>query len=587
MMVNKRLITSINKSKKYIFFGVILNILSLILNIFIVFTMCYMIINTYISQINTQKVASGCLIITIALVLRFFTRKYSILISAKSSTEVRNQLRVKIFDKLVRLGINYNKKISTSEIVQISVEGIEQLEIYFSKYLPQLFYSLLAPVILFILFSFISFKVAIVLLLCVPLIPLSIIAVQKIAKKLLNKYWGIYVNLGDSFLENLEGLTTLKIFKADEAKNVEMNQHAEHFRKITMKVLIMQLNSITIMDLISFGGAAIGMVLSLIEFSRGNIDLLGTMFIILLCSEFFVPLRLLGSFFHIAMNGMAASDKIFNLLDTKVNDKKDININSNNLDINIENLYFSYDRKNQILKDINMNIKDGQFVSIVGESGSGKSTISKLILGYYDDYKGKLLYNNNQVNQILPQSLMESITVVSYNSYVFKGSIRENLLMGNQNATDEILYDTLKKVNLYSFVISKGEGLDFLLEESGNNFSGGQKQRLCLARALLKNSKIYIFDEATSNIDAESEDDIIKAIVNLKGEKTVILISHRLKNVIHSDKIFVLNNGELVEQGNHVELVNKNGQYNRLYSTQIDMENILNIGGEVNEKSRV
>lgn len=587
MMLNKRLIASIDNSKKYIFLGVTLNLLSLLLNIAIIFTMCLMIVNTYLNRINQIQIIIFSSIILIALILRFFTKKYSILVSAKSSSQVRNQLRIQIFEKLIKLGINYNKKISTSEIVQVSVEGIEQLEIYFSKYLPQLFYSLLTPIILFILFSFISFKVAIVLLLCVPLIPLSIIAVQKIAKKLLNKYWGIYVNLGDNFLENLEGLTTLKIFKADELKNIQMNEQSERFRKITMKVLIMQLNSITIMDIISFGGAAVGMVLALIEFKNGNISLFGTFFIILLCSEFFVPLRLLGSFFHIAMNGMAASDKIFNLLDTEINNKKKIIINSDNINIKLEKLYFSYDEKKEVLRNINIEIKDGDFVSIVGESGSGKSTISKLILGYYDDYKGKLLYNDNQINKINPKSLMDNVTIVSYNSYVFKGTIRENLLMGNQDANDETMYQILKKVNLYSFVISKEQGLDFIIDQDGNNLSGGQKQRLCLARALLKDSKIYIFDEATSNIDAESEDYIIKTIMKLKGNKTVILISHRLKNVVSSDKIFVLNNGELVEQGNHKSLISQNGYYGKLYKTQVDMENVLMSGGEIYEKQRI
>ena len=294
MMINKRLIGLVNDSKKYIKYIVIFNWISLIANIISIFFIANLLEKVFNKNFSTNNIMITAVVVLIAIIIRIICNIFASKMSYYSSVNVKRVLREKIYNKLTKLGPSYTEKVSTSEVVQVSVEGIEQLDIYFSKYLPQLFYSLLAPLTLFIILSFVNFKSALVLLICVPLIPVSIIAVQKFAKKLLNKYWGIYTNLGDSFLENLQGLTTLKIYKADEKKSEKMDEEAETFRKVTMRVLTMQLNSISIMDLVAFGGAALGIIISISEFKRGNINFAGTFAIIMLSSEFFIPLRLLG-----------------------------------------------------------------------------------------------------------------------------------------------------------------------------------------------------------------------------------------------------------------------------------------------------
>ena len=509
-----------------------------------------------------------------ALAVRFVSDRLASMASYRASVDVKRVLREKIFDKLLRLGSSYNEQIATSQVVQLATEGVEQLETYFGKYIPQLFYSLLAPVTLFAVLAFVSVKAAAVLLICVPLIPVSIVAVQKFAKKLLNKYWGIYTELGDSFLENLQGLTTLKIYKADEMKAGQMDEEAQRFRNVTMKVLTMQLNSTSVMDIMAYGGAATGMVVAVSEYYTGNIDAAGAVMIVFLAAEFFLPLRLLGSFFHIAMNGMAASDRIFELLDMHEDDNSEtavINGADEGIEIDISNLSFSYDGERNVLENISFELKNGSFVSLVGESGCGKSTIAGILMKRVTGWKGSVTVNGQDIRNISDIDIMKNITLVSHDSYLFKGTVRDNLMMGSPMASDDMMTAALKRVNLADFVESEG-GLDMQLNERASNLSGGQKQRLAMARALLKDSGVYIFDEATSNIDIESEEMIMSVIRELAKTKSVLLISHRLANVVNSDDIYMLKDGVIVESGTHDELIANKKAYADMYENQMKLE---------------
>lgn len=576
-MVNKRLLSLSKESKKYVYLTVLMNWISIICNIGIVLFVGNIIDKLFNNDLNFN-IVSYSLYIGSLIIIRFLCNYMSGIFSYHSSANVRTSIRESIYKKLLKLGVNYNDTISTSSIVQISVDGVEALEIYFGRYLPQLFYSLLAPLTLFVVIAQISFKAAIVLLICVPLIPISIIAVMKFAKKLLSKYWGIYTNLGDSFLENLQGLTTLKIFDLDEEKNQEMNKEAANFRSITMKVLSMQLNSITIMDLIAFGGAAIGILIAVMELNNGNITIGSAVIIVLLSSEFFIPMRLLGSFFHVAMNGLAAADKIFYLLDTTIEEEEKLSYKDKekleNISISIRNVDFSYDNERKVLKNVNIDVKNKSMVALVGESGCGKSTITNLLLKLNKVNEGEILLNGINLNNIPFNELRKKVSFISHSSYIFNSTIEENLRMGNESATEEELYNSLKKANLYNFVMGLDKKLQTPVGENGSFLSGGQKQRLALARMILTNAQVYIFDEATSNIDVESEDSILETIYDLAQEKTVIVISHRLANIKNADKIYVLEKGHIVESGNHEELMKNHSVYEKLYTNQEKLEDI-------------
>ncbi len=572
-MINKRLINLVRDSKIWIFLTVLMKWLSLIFNIITVFAITNCIQYTYSNGFNLNKILITLLTLIGTLIMRFICNYMSVKFSSRCSQTAKISLRDTVYKKLLDLGVGYNEMASTSEATQIAIDGIEQLELYFGKYLPQFFYSLLAPLTLFIVIRFINLKAALVLLICVPLIPISIVAVMRRAKKTLSDYWGIYVNLGDTFLENLRGLTTLKIYDRDEEKNEEMNLEAERFRKITMKVLSMQLNSIVIMDLIAFGGSAIGIIISLKQLALGNISMSGALSIMLLSSEFFIPLRLLGSFFYVAMNGIAASEKIFKIIDTPIPQYETKEIEDfNNINIEFKNVSFSYEEDRKILDHVNLNIKNGQVTALVGPSGCGKSTISNIIMGFYKNYEGEILLNNNELRSIDENQLRKKINLVTHDSYSFTGTFEENLKMGKPDATEDEMYEVLEKVNLYDFVMSKG--LKSEIKEAGANLSGGQKQRLALARALLYDSEIYIFDEATSNIDVESENNIMNVIHELAKEKSVLLISHRLYNVRQADTIYVLSKGQVQEYGNHEELMNKKEMYFELVNEQNQLEKI-------------
>ena len=576
-MVNKRLLSLCEDSKKWVGMTVLMNWISIICNIAIVVYIGNVVDKLYNNDFNINMLGSAIFIIAM-LGIRFVCNFLSTKFSSKSSTEVRKGLRSKIYQKLLDLGVNYKDTISTSSTVQISVDGVEALEIYFGRYLPQLFYSLLAPLTLFVVVAPISFKAAVVLLICVPLIPVSIIAVMKFAKKLLGKYWGIYTNLGDSFLENLHGLTTLKIYDLDAEKNEEMNKEAENFRNITMKVLSMQLNSINIMDLIAFGGSALGIIIAISQYSQGNITIGQVLIIILLSSEFFIPLRLLGSYFHVAMNGMAASDKIFNLLDTEIEKIENLTKEEMNLlkDINIEikNVDFSYNKERKVLKNVNVTIPKGKMIALVGESGCGKSTITNLLLKQEKVDSGEITLNGINLNYIPFEVLTKKVGFINHSAYIFNGTIEDNLRMGKFDANEREINEALKKANLYDFVQSLPEKLKTNVGEGGSLLSGGQKQRLALARTIITNPEIYIFDEATSNIDVESEEKIWRPIYELSENKTVIVISHRLANVKNADNIYVLDKGNIVESGSHKDLMMYNGKYAQLVNHQISLESI-------------
>lgn len=568
-MIKTKLIKLLADSKKYIAYNIFWQWAALISQIIIVYIIANIIakLPAHLNYMDVVKLLA-------ALAVRFVSDRLASMASYRASVDVKRVLREKIFDKLLRLGSSYNEQIATSQVVQLATEGVEQLETYFGKYIPQLFYSLLAPVTLFAVLAFVSVKAAAVLLICVPLIPVSIVAVQKFAKKLLNKYWGIYTELGDSFLENLQGLTTLKIYKADEMKAGQMDEEAQRFRNVTMKVLTMQLNSTSVMDIMAYGGAATGMVVAVSEYYTGNIDAAGAVMIVFLAAEFFLPLRLLGSFFHIAMNGMAASDRIFELLDMHEDDNSEtavINGADEGIEIDISNLSFSYDGERNVLENISFELKNGSFVSLVGESGCGKSTIAGILMKRVTGWNGSVTVNGQDIRNISDIDIMKNITLVSHDSYLFKGTVRDNLMMGSPMASDDMMTAALKRVNLADFVESEG-GLDMQLNERASNLSGGQKQRLAMARALLKDSGVYIFDEATSNIDIESEEMIMSVIRELAKTKSVLLISHRLANVVNSDDIYMLKDGVIVESGTHDELTANKKAYAGMYENQMKLE---------------
>ena len=586
-MIKKRLVGLLSHAKKYIGFQVFWQWLALLAQMTAVFYIAGLLEKTLYGTADSAVALQTIVVLAVCVAVRFVCERQAAAASYKASVDVKKILRQRIYDKMLRLGPAYREQVSTSEVMQVSTEGVEQLETYFGRYLPQLFYSLLAPVTLFVVLCRVSMKASVVLLICVPLIPLSIVAVQKIAKKLLNKYWSIYTGLGDSFLENLQGLTTLKIYQADDMKAVEMDEEAQAFRRITMKVLTMQLNSTSVMDIVAYGGAAVGMIVAVSEFLAGRLDFAGCVTIVLLASEFFIPLRLLGSFFHIAMNGMAASDKIFTILDLPEPEAGSVEISpEGGIAVKFEDVHFFYEEDREILKGVSFEIPAGSFVALAGESGCGKSTIAGILSGKNRGFSGKVTIGGIPIEDIAEKSLMKNVTLVRHNSYLFKGTVEENLKMAKSDATEAEMRAVLGRMNLMAFLDTQ-DGLQTQLQEQAGNLSGGQKQRLGLARALLHDSPVYIFDEATSNIDIESEEMIMEVIRELAKTKTVILISHRLANVVEADRIYMMKNGEFAEQGVHDELMKLDGYYAQLFESQRVLEEYSKDGSEGNAKAEV
>ena len=572
-MIKTRLVGLLSHAKKYIVYTILWQWAALLSQVLAVFSIADLLERVVYRAVTVPIIERTILILVLVVVIRFICERMGARSSYLACVDVKRILREKIYEKMLKLGASYSEQVSSSEVVQVVAEGVEQLETYFGKYLPQLFYSLIAPLTLFIILCRVSLKASVILLICVPLIPIFIVVVQKIAKKLLNKYWSIYTGLGDSFLENLQGLTTLKIYQADQQKADEMDVESQNFRRITMKVLTMQLNSTSVMDIVAYGGAAIGMAVAVSEFLKGNISVAETLCIVLLASEFFLPLRLLGSFFHIAMNGMAASDKIFKILDLPEPQAGEKTLPDGALDVTLKDVHFSYEEDREILKGIGLNLPAGSFVSLVGESGCGKSTIAGILAAKNRGYNGEIIIGGVPLNEVNEINLMQRVVLVRHNSYLFKGTVEENLKMAKPDATKEEMEAVLQKVNLLGFLQTQ-DGLQTQLLEKASNLSGGQCQRLVIARALLRtDSAVYIFDEAASNIDVESEELIMNVIHELAKTKTVLLISHRLANVVKSDKIYFLKDGEIKESGKHDELMSRNGAYRHLYESQMALEN--------------
>ena len=571
-MIDKKLLALLGDNKKYIFYAVGLMIVGLFANLSITASICYAI------QYAAEYASSGsdaqgfilpAIVVVIAMVIRYVTSRRIGDLKDTLGRNVKKDLRQKIYDKIIKLGVRTTDNMSMAGLTQLSMEGVEQLDLYYSAYIPQFFYAMIAPIILFVVTVRINWAVALVLLACVPLIPMSIIAVSRYAKKIFAKYWGKYTSMGDSFLDSVQGLKELKIFQADAAQNIKMNETSEEFRKITMKVLVMQLASTTIMDMVAYGGAGLGIALTINAVVNGNLSAYAALFLILVAVDFFLPLRAFGSAFHIAMNGASAGNKILSLLAQP--DPVWGSETVDNTEITVKDVTFSYDGTRDVLKHASMNFGSTGMYAIVGESGSGKSTVVNLLLGAYHPQQGSILVGNKPLETLSRESYYSHISVVSYNTYIFNETIRQNFMLAKADVTEDEIFTALKKVNLYDFIIENG-GLDKVITEDAANISGGQKQRLALAINLVANKDIYIFDEATSNIDIESEAIIMNNIKELSKEKSVIVISHRLANVIAADTIYYIEDGEVKEYGTHNDLMNMHEGYAKLYTTQKRLE---------------
>ncbi|WP_314231758.1 ABC transporter ATP-binding protein/permease [Solobacterium moorei] len=571
-MIDKKLLALLGGNKKYIFYTVGLMIVGLFANLAITASICYAI--QYAAEYassgsNAQGFILPTVIVIIAMAIRYITSRSIGDLKDTLGRNVKKDLRQKIYDKIIKLGVRTTDNMSMAGLTQLSMEGVEQLDLYYSAYIPQFFYAMIAPIILFVVTVRINWAVALVLLACVPLIPMSIIAVSRYAKKIFAKYWGKYTSMGDSFLDSVQGLKELKIFQADAAQNIKMNETSEEFRKITMKVLVMQLASTTIMDMVAYGGAGLGIALTILAVVNGTLSAYAALFLILVAVDFFLPLRAFGSAFHIAMNGASAGNKILSLLAQP--DPVWGNETVDSTKIAMKDVTFSYDGTRDVLKHVSVSFGSTGMHAIVGESGSGKSTVVNLLLGAYHPQQGSILVGNKPLETLNREAYYSHISVVSYNTYIFNETIRQNFILAKADVTDEEIYNALKKVNLYDFIIGNG-GLDKIITEDAANISGGQKQRLALAINLVANKDIYIFDEATSNIDIESEAIIMNNIKELSKEKSVIVISHRLANVIAADTIYYIEDGEVKEHGTHAELMNMHEGYAKLYTTQKNLE---------------
>ncbi len=571
-MIDKKLLRLLGDNKKYIFYTVALMVVGLFANITITACICRAI--KLAVEYDTHSGGAviflwPAVIALIGIAVRYTASRFVGDLKDTLGRKAKKDLRERIYKKIVKLGVRSTDGMSMAGLTQVSMEGIEQLDLYYSDYIPQFFYAMMAPIILFGITVRIDWRVALVLLACVPLIPVSIIAVSKYAKKIFAKYWGKYTSMGDSFLDSVQGLKELKIFKADGAQHFKMNETSEEFRKLTMKVLVMQLASTTIMDLEAYGGAGLGIALAVLGVVNWGLSPFAALFLILVAVDFFLPLRAFGSAFHVAMNGASAGNKILSLLeqpDPVWGDKEVADT-----ELKIENVTFSYDGKRNVLKNVSMTFPKTGMTSIVGESGCGKSTVVNMLFGAFRPKAGVVTVGSKAIENLSRESYYSHLAVVSYNTYIFNETVRANFMLANKSVTDEEIYTALEKVNLAEFIRDNG-GLDKVITEDAANISGGQKQRLALAVNLVANKDIYVFDEATSNIDIESEAIIMANIKDLSKAKAVIVISHRLANVVPSDLIYYMESGEVKESGTHTELMNKQGGYAKLYTTQKELE---------------
>lgn len=568
-MIDKELLRLLGGSRKYIFYTVGAMVIGLIANLSITASICYAIkLLSQSAEPSAYIIPAVCGVVGVA--VRYAASRITGNLKDLLGRKAKKELREKTYDKIVRLGVRSTDGMSVAGLTQVAMEGIEQLDLYYSSYIPQFFYAMLAPIILFFVTVGIDWRVAVVLLCCVPLIPVSIVAVSKYAKKIFAKYWGKYTSMGDSFLDSVQGLRELKIFRADAAQHVKINENAEEFRKITMKVLVMQLASTTIMDIVAYGGAGLGIAFAVTGVANRGLSPVSALFLILVAVDFFLPLRAFGSAFHVAMNGASAGKKILSLLaqpDPVWGEEK-----LSNTELKLENVTFSYDGERNVLKNVTMTFPEKGMTSIVGESGCGKSTAVGLLYGALRPKSGKVTAGGRPLESLSREEYYSKLAVVSYNTYIFNTTVRENFRLAKGNVTDDEIFAALEKVNLADFIRENG-GLDKEITEDGANISGGQKQRLALAVNLVADKSVYIFDEATSNIDIESEAVIMRNIKALSEKKSVIVISHRLENVVPSDRIYYMENGDIKEVGMHSELMASQGGYAALYTAQKKLEN--------------
>ncbi len=582
-MIDKNLLRLLGDNKKYIFYCVGLMVIGLFANVGITASICWAINLT----IHYDEYSGGAVIFlwpavcaVVGIAIRYTTSRLVGDLKDTLGRKAKKDLRERVYNKIVKLGVRSTDGMSMAGLTQVSMEGVEQLDLYYSSYIPQFFYAMLAPFVLFGITVGIQGQVALVLLCCVPLIPMSIVAVSKWAKRIFAKYWGKYTSMGDSFLDSVQGLKELKIFKADQAQHGKMNETSEDFRKITMKVLVMQLASTTIMDLVAYGGAGLGIAMSIIAVTNWGLSPVAALFLILVAVDFFLPLRAFGSAFHIAMNGASAGKKILSLLEQP--DPVWGEETVEDTEIKVANVTFSYDGRRDVLKNVTMTFPKQGMTSIVGESGCGKSTVVNMLFGAFRPKSGVVTVGGKALESLSRESYYSHLAVVSYNTYIFNETVRANFMLANKNVTDEEIYAALEKVNLLDFIRENG-GLDKVITEDAANISGGQKQRLALAVNLVANKDVYVFDEATSNIDIESEAIIMANIKALSREKAVIVISHRLANVVPSNLIYYMESGELKESGTHDELMAKGGGYAKLYTTQKNLEEGYSTSCEVQE----
>lgn len=571
----------------------------------------------------------GCVLaIVVCAVLRFLMMRAAAYFGAEAAERVKLALREQLFNKMLAIGPSYSQHISTADVVQSAGEGIEQIQSFFELFLPQLFYAILAPVTLFFIVAPINMPTAVTLLVCAPLIVLIVGMVAMRAARVFKKYWGKYTDMGSVFLDNVQGLETLKTFDADAYAAKKMNEQAEQFRVMTMNVLQIQLRSLTAMDIVAYGGAAAGVGVAIWQYASGAaLPLAGVLLIVLLSADFFIPLRQLGSFFHVAMNGMTSTKRIFALLDTPLpahgmQEMPEFGASDNGVDVCFDDVSFRYadvdadavadvetgktgqiggesgvvgagktgmskddDSSVVALHGVSFTARRGQVTAIVGPSGSGKSTAVELLSGNLSGYEGCMwLLSENagnsstqryQINDLSIESLTREIAIVAAQSHLFAGTLRDNLLMAKPDATESELWQALEAAHISDFVRAQSQELDLAIEQGASNLSGGQKQRIAIARALLREPAVYIFDEATSSVDVESETLILQTIRALADRgKTVIMVTHRMANAADADHVVVFEHGRVAEQGTHAELMRANGTYAKLFHAQQTVENI-------------